>query len=128
MGVSLVQDTCLNHRFALPNKLFDYLAAGVPVLASDLPEIRSIVEGYNVGKTVDQRNPDKIADALSQMIHAEADRKTWIQNADRLCETFNWESASQRFIKTFRQILPRYSSAKKSFSESSKHTLGPETD
>ncbi|TDI72240.1 MAG: glycosyltransferase [Bacteroidetes bacterium] len=128
VGVSLVQDTCLNHRFALPNKLFDYLAAGVPVLASDLPEIRSIVEGYNVGKTVDQRSPDKIADALNQMIHADADRKTWIQNADRLCETFNWESASQRFIKTFRQILPRYSSAKKSFPESSKHTLGPETD
>ena len=119
VGVSLLQDSCLNHRYALPNKLFDYLAAGVPVLAPDLPEIRSIVEGYNVGKTVDQRSPAKIADSLSQMIHAESERETWIHNADRFCETFNWENASQRFIKTFRHILPRHSSEQKSFSESS---------
>ncbi|GMQ81667.1 MAG: hypothetical protein BMS9Abin05_1102 [Rhodothermia bacterium] len=123
VGVSLLQDSCLNHRYALPNKLFDYLAAGVPVLSSDLPEIRSIVEGYNVGKTVDQKNPAKIAESLSQMIHAGAERETWIQNADRFCETFNWENASQRFITTFWHVLPRHSSEQKSFSESCERTL-----
>ena len=43
VGVSLLQDTCENHRLALPNKLFEYLAAGVPVVVSDLPEMASLV-------------------------------------------------------------------------------------
>ena len=44
VGVTLLQDTCENHRLALPNKLFEYIAAGVPVVASALPETRALVE------------------------------------------------------------------------------------
>jgi len=49
VGVSLLQDTCENHRLALPNKVFEYLAAGVPVVTSDLPELRSLVLGHGIG-------------------------------------------------------------------------------
>ena len=45
VGVTLLQDTCENHRLALPNKLFEYIAAGVPVVASALPEVQRLVEG-----------------------------------------------------------------------------------
>ena len=44
VGVSLLQDTCENHRLALPNKVFEYVAAGVPVVVSDLPELTRLVE------------------------------------------------------------------------------------
>lgn len=112
VGVTLLQDTCLNHRYALPNKLFDYLAAGVPVLASNLPEIRAIVQGYNVGKIVDPNDPKAVARALKQMIGAGSERETWRRNAERLCETFNWENASQRFVATFRQIIAGHHSSR----------------
>ena len=49
VGVSLLQDTCENHRLALPNKVFEYLAAGVPVVVSDLPEVAAIVRAARVG-------------------------------------------------------------------------------
>jgi glycosyltransferase involved in cell wall biosynthesis len=105
VGVTLLEDTCLNHRYALPNKLFDYLAAGVPVLASHLPELRSIIHGYNVGRTVDPSDAGAVADAINEMISSDRDRAAWISNARRMAETFNWEIASQRFVRVFRSLI-----------------------
>ncbi len=51
VGVTLLDDSCLNHRYALPNKLFDYFAAGLPVVASDLPEIRDVLNRFGAGRT-----------------------------------------------------------------------------
>ena len=57
VGVSLLQDTCENHRLALPNKVFEYVAAGVPVVVSDLPELTRLVEQHGIGWTVAARRP-----------------------------------------------------------------------
>ncbi len=64
VGVTLLQDTCENHRLALPNKLFEYIAAGVPVLASSLPETRRLVERHGVGWCAAPEDPHAVADAL----------------------------------------------------------------
>jgi glycosyltransferase involved in cell wall biosynthesis len=65
VGVTLLEDTCENHRLALPNKLFEYLAAGVPVVASDLAELRVFVKQHGVGWLVDASEPASIARGLS---------------------------------------------------------------
>ena len=59
LGISLEEDRGLNYRYALPNKLFDYIQARIPVLCSDLPEMRQIVENYNVGISTGERDPGK---------------------------------------------------------------------
>jgi glycosyltransferase involved in cell wall biosynthesis len=64
VGVSLLEDTCENHRLALPNKLFEYLAAGLPVVVSDLPEMRRLVGERGVGWTTDPGDPADIARVL----------------------------------------------------------------
>ncbi len=74
VGVSLLQDTCENHRLALPNKLFEYLAAGVPVVASDLPELRRVVLERRIGWTADPADAAAIAGALRAALAARDDR------------------------------------------------------
>ena len=105
VGITLLEDTCLNHRFALPNKLFEYLMAGLPVLASDLPEIRGVVEAYEVGRLVDPADRAALVEALQQMTDDEAARRRYASHAPRVFETFSWEKASQRFIQAYQKLL-----------------------
>lgn len=105
IGVTLLQDSCLNHRYALPNKLFDYIHAGVPVLASRLPEITRIVEGENLGLTVRPDDADAVADTLRVMLHDDARRRDWKEAAALSAETFSWSSVSDRLTLQFEKLL-----------------------
>jgi glycosyltransferase involved in cell wall biosynthesis len=73
-GVTLLQDTCENHRLALPNKLFEYVAAGVPVIAGALPEAQALVEAYGIGWCVRPDDPAAVAGAIEDALSARGDR------------------------------------------------------
>lgn len=107
VGITLLEDTCLNHRFALPNKLFEYLMAGLPVLASDLPEIRSVVESFAVGCLVDPADRAALVKTLQRMVDDKEARARWAAHAPRVFETFSWEKASQRFTQTYQDLFNR---------------------
>ena len=64
VGVSLLQDTCENHRLALPNKVFEYVAAGVPVVGSDLPALADLIGRHGIGWTVRPDRPEAVAAGL----------------------------------------------------------------
>ncbi len=104
VGVTLLEDTCLNHRLALPNKLFEYLMAGIPVLASDLPELNKIVSQFDVGRLAAPGSVDQVSERLREMITAPDQLDIWKSNTRRVFETINWEKASERFLNVFRRL------------------------
>lgn len=67
LGLSLEEDCGLNYRFALPNKLFDYIQARIPVLVSDLPEMKAVVEKYKVGAVLSERTPENLAKQIMEI-------------------------------------------------------------
>ncbi|MGH9908679.1 MAG: glycosyltransferase, partial [Pyrinomonadaceae bacterium] len=67
-GIWTLPNLCKNFQYALPNKLFEYLAAGLPVLVADYPEARRIVEKYEVGLCFDPYDPKSIAAQLNALI------------------------------------------------------------
>ena len=90
VGVSLLQDTCENHRLALPNKVFEYVAAGVPVVVSDLPELRRLVEAHGIGWTPPD-DPEQLAAALSTAMartRPNGTARLWHSEARRLLDLY----------------------------------------
>jgi glycosyltransferase involved in cell wall biosynthesis len=68
---TLLADVGLNFKYALPNKVFEYLAAGLPLLAADLPEVRRLVEEYGIGLCFDPDKPRSIAGAVNRFVQDE---------------------------------------------------------
>ncbi len=67
IGLSLEEDLGLNYRYSLPNKIFDYIQAEVPVIVSDLPDMASLVEKYQVGKILYHRFPKDLAKSIKEL-------------------------------------------------------------
>lgn len=104
LGLSLDKDTNLNYRFSLPNKLFDYIQAGIPVLASDLPEIKKIVTRYDIGRICPEHEPASLAKHMQEMLEDEQQREHWKYQLSAAAEELNWNKEKKKFIEIFRSI------------------------
>ncbi len=103
LGVSLDKDTNINYRYSLPNKIFDYIHAGIPVLVSELVEIKKLVEKYEVGDIATSHDPQKIAEKITQMFNQPEQMKKWRENTLKARKELNWELESRAIQKVFRQ-------------------------
>jgi glycosyltransferase involved in cell wall biosynthesis len=105
VGVSPIVPSCLNYRYSLPNKLFQYMAAGVPVVASDFPQVREIVEGAGCGLVVDTRHPAEIAGAIDRILaDPEAARAMGERGRRAVEERFNWSTAARALIDVYARV------------------------
>jgi glycosyltransferase involved in cell wall biosynthesis len=108
VGVTLLQDTCENHRLALPNKLFEYIAAGVPVLASALPETERLIGDYGVGWTSAPDDPEQLAATLRRALAVRGDaalRERIATAADEL----RWPREQARLLGLYSKLEARSS-------------------
>jgi len=109
VGVMPIQASTLNHALSTPNKLFECLAAGVPVVASDLPEMRRIVVGDPdgpLGELCDPSSAEDVARAIARLLAmppAEmADLRARCLRAAH--ERWNWETESARLVELYADL------------------------
>lgn len=104
LGISIEEDLGLNYRFALPNKLFDYIQAEIPVLISNLPEMKAIVEKYKVGEITNTLEPEKLAIKINHALSDKEKRKTWKKNLMLAAKELTWEKEEKVLKELFKQI------------------------
>ncbi len=105
LGVSLDKPVSLNYKYSLPNKLFDYLAAGIPVLASPLVEVKKVVEGYDVGRCIESHEPAHIAEMIRSMLQDEESCQRWKENALKTAEMLCWENEEKVLAEIYGEFV-----------------------
>ncbi|MBB3186783.1 glycosyltransferase [Microbacter margulisiae] len=103
LGVSLDKNSNLNYYYSLPNKLFDYIQAGIPVLASNLPEIAKIVQHYHVGELFDSHDPHLLAASINDLIHNPERLQRYRENSRLAAKELCWEREESCLIDVIRR-------------------------
>ena len=88
LGLCLLENKGLNYYYSLPNRIFDYLHAGVPVLATDFPEISNIVKNSNTGILVYHYEPEYLSEMISHFFANRFDTTHFEETAKQFC----WEN------------------------------------
>lgn len=94
-----------NHTEAQPNKLFEYMAAGLPVVASDFPLWRELIEGLGCGLVVNPQNPKEIAGAISTLLEDPARaRAMGRRGREAVAAKYNWNIEARHFLDLYEQV------------------------
>ncbi|WP_250987346.1 glycosyltransferase family 4 protein [Methanoculleus oceani] len=105
IGLLVFQPDYYNAYIGLPNKLFDYMLCGLPVVASDFPEIRKVVGETGCGVLVDPTNPDAIAEAIVYLLeHPDEARRMGENGLRAVLERYNWGEMEKRLLGVYRQV------------------------
>jgi glycosyltransferase involved in cell wall biosynthesis len=104
IGVIPYPPTCLNNYLCAPNKVYDYMMAGIPVAGSDLPDLRDLILAESMGGLFDPRSPDDIARCLVELADEEK-LKTMGQRARQAAErAYHWEKEGQKLLELYRRL------------------------
>ena len=99
VGVIALPRHSLQNSYALPNKLFEYMMAGLALCVSNLPEMAALVTRYDVGVLIARAEPDSIADAINRLDQAAIDE--YKQHALAAARELSWDRESERMLRAY---------------------------
>jgi glycosyltransferase involved in cell wall biosynthesis len=103
-GLALIQPACLSYELSLPNKLFEYVLAGLPVLASDLPVMGAFVDEHRIGLLARADDPSEVAAKLAELMRPERNRELRGAVAEAAAE-LRWSGESNLLGATYTEAL-----------------------
>lgn len=95
-GLSLIENTCKSYNYCLPNKLFEYAMAGIPVVVSNLFELSQAVNRFGIGLIAEEHTPWSIRQTISQALSI--DRSRFDEPLRLFRDRFNWGSQERAYL------------------------------
>ncbi|MDF2456710.1 MAG: a-glycosyltransferase-related protein glycosyltransferase family 4 protein [Cytophagaceae bacterium] len=104
LGFTLDKPISDNYIYSLPNKLFDYVHAGVPVIAARLQEVEKMILKYNIGTFVPSHDPKAIAHTIQLAFDTPGQLEEWKSNLARAAQEVNWQNEEKVLVGIYREI------------------------
>jgi glycosyltransferase involved in cell wall biosynthesis len=105
LGVLLMENRAPNNFYALPNKVFEYMMAGLPQVVSNFPELKRFVESTGVGVAVDVDNAGEVLDTVREILSDQGRLDQFRENCKRAAHEFNWERESEKLKNVYADLL-----------------------
>lgn len=102
VGLNTPQNHCLSYYYCLPNKLFEYIQSGIPILTNDLPDCRSLVLEYGIGDVIMRFDSTGINEAIDRMLATSFD--IYKVNLERARELFHWDEEVKNLIDAYKIV------------------------
>jgi glycosyltransferase involved in cell wall biosynthesis len=107
MGLVTYATDTRNNYYCAPNKLFEYAAAGIPILGVDLPEIKKYITKYDCGLLFKPRDYNSIAKAVELAVNSLDLRQKFRQGAKKMISELNWETEKDKLLKLYAELLSK---------------------
>jgi glycosyltransferase involved in cell wall biosynthesis len=104
IGLVLQEDISLSYRYVLPNRLFDFIKAGIPVIASELPEIKKIIDLEQIGLTINGFDKDSLLNKTNRLLDDEALICNIKENMNRCKSRYCWESEEAKLMQVYQNL------------------------
>lgn len=102
-GIHVIKNTCLNHNYCMPNKLFQYAMAGLPVIVSNMKEMRDFVLANKIGVVVEEDTVDSVDKAIEKLLVM--DLAALKENAIMAAFENSWEHQEQKMRVVYQKLL-----------------------
>ncbi|MBT2686422.1 glycosyltransferase [Bacillus sp. ISL-37] len=102
VGFLMTENSCLNNYFSLPNKLFEYIMAGLPVISNDLPEVRNLINRYNFGWLIEEQSVESIVSLVNELV--EKDLSEYAVNSKKMSINYSWEVQEKTLLDAYRNV------------------------
>jgi glycosyltransferase involved in cell wall biosynthesis len=100
LGLSIEKDVSINYHYCLPNKFLDYIQANIPVLVSPFPEMKAIVDQYQIGEFIGSHDPEILAAKIDSMLMNGKQMATYRQNLISAAADLCWENEEKTLLLT----------------------------
>ena len=104
LGITIDKDTNTNYKYSLPNKLFDFIHAGIPILASKIIEVEKIIKRYQIGLFINNHEPTHIANQIKYALDNKELMSEWKSNTHHASKELNWEIEENTLKDLYKKI------------------------
>ena len=104
-GIAPIKNMCKSYYLSLPNKIFEYIQAGMPVLASDFPEMKRIIDEYNIGLTFDIDDTTNISKVINELFDNNKIYKLFCENSQNASQSLNWNVEQSKLVDLYQQLI-----------------------
>ena len=105
IGIQPIENTCFNHFSADSNKVFEYIMSGIPIIASNLPEIRKLIKKYPVGLLFKQGVVEDLVKAINSLVNDNSKYNRFVKNTKKAKQNLCWERQQNSLVNLYNQLF-----------------------